>query len=65
LVQLERAVQLSPTYWQAQLTLLAVNIDLGREEQASAIAGYIRTQSRNPSIGVQVEELMTMLGAST
>ena len=65
LVQLERAVQLSPTYWQAQLTLLAVNVDLGREEQAGAIADRIRTQARDPRIGMRVEELMTMLGAST
>jgi len=65
LLQLERAIQLSPTYWQAQLTLLALNIDLGREEQAGIIADRIRTEARDPRIGVRVEELMTILGAST
>jgi len=59
--QLERAVRLSPTYWQAQLALLAVYVDDGRTEQARSVATDIRTRCRDERVVRRADELVAML----
>ena len=57
-------MELSPTYWKAQLTLLAVHVDEGHQEQAAAIAAFIRTTCQDPRTLTRTGELVAMLGAT-
>ena len=61
LPQLERATQLSPTYWQAQLALLAVHVDLEDEKQAQTIVDLITRRCRDPQVNQRAKELAAML----
>ncbi len=50
LTHLDRAVQLSPTYWSAHLARLALFVDRGQQEEAEGVLTLLETRCHNPYI---------------
>ncbi|HEX9638442.1 MAG TPA: sulfatase-like hydrolase/transferase [Acidobacteriota bacterium] len=55
---LERALELNPRYWEAYLARLAVELDLGRHEQAQQTFLILRNRCPDPEIRRQAAEFL-------
>jgi len=55
---LERALELHPRYWEAYLARLAVELDLGRRDQAQQTFTLLRNRCPDPAIRRQAAEFL-------
>lgn len=58
LERLERAVELRPTYWDAQIARVAVLVQTGRAEQARAVVDWLRGHGAGERVVARAKEIV-------